>query len=641
MSWLYTVIFAGLVLSSNGDPTSRPGHSAFDALPAATARQADETENFERSYPLNANGRVNISNVNGSITVEAWDRSEVKLQYTKVSDSKERLAEVEVRIDSRADYFSVETKYDNWKRNDGARWKSGKLSVEFRLMVPRTAMLNEIETVNGSITVSDFTNFTNVSAVNGTVKATNIRGTAKLSTVNGEVAADLDRLESGSKIDLSTVNGKVNLIIPSDANATVKADSLNGSITNDFGLPVRKGKYVGRDLYGRIGSGDVQIKLSSVNGALSVGRRNDGRNPNPAIDLLPQKGQSDDWDNDSAFAQASAAKMNRDIARAVKETEKVSAKAAAEAQKEWLKIQPEIAKITADSLDVSLDAIETSVDLVKIQENTQKMVENAQRLQKNAVARIADISFPGGMPTVEKKSNSFPIKGVPKVTVKAPGCSVKVSGWDKSEVQYRVIQFQGSRDRRPLNIREEKSESAVTIIVDDAGDRSRPGFFGLGPGRMRWIEVMVPNKSDLKIDADGELRVEGVTGNVELSGSDQPINVRDMDGKLRVTNSDGLIRVIGFRGEINAATSDGMISLEGDFQKVNAVADDGAISLTLPENTSADLEASCDSLKGEGIQLTQLSTTPQKTKYRIGNGGPLFQIETNGDIAVRGAGMLR
>jgi DUF4097 and DUF4098 domain-containing protein YvlB len=61
-----------------------------------------------------------------------------------------------------------------------------------------------------------------VSAVNGSVSANNIRGTAKLSTVNGEVRADFDRLETGSKISLETVNGKVNLLLPSDANATLK-----------------------------------------------------------------------------------------------------------------------------------------------------------------------------------------------------------------------------------------------------------------------------------------------------------------------------------------------------------------------------------------------------------------------------------
>ena len=142
----------------------------------------DETKKFEKTYPLNANGRVNISNVNGSVTVEAWDRNEVKLEYTKVADSKERLADVEVKIDAKPEFFSVETDYGSWKDNNNRdRWRNGgKLSVEFRMMVPRGAVLNKIETVNGSVAVSNFINITRVSAVNGSVNASNLRGTAKL-----------------------------------------------------------------------------------------------------------------------------------------------------------------------------------------------------------------------------------------------------------------------------------------------------------------------------------------------------------------------------------------------------------------------------------------------------------------------------
>ena len=230
MSWLYTVIFAGLVFSSQGTSAIAVGDSVQASPSDAELIQKDETEKFEQTYPLNAGGRVHVSNVNGSITVEGWDRNEVKLAYTKIADSKERLADVDIKIESKPEYFSVETDYGNGNGKDNSdRWRNGgKLNVEFRLMVPRGAVLNEIETVNGSVSVSNFVNSTKVSAVNGSVNATNIRGTAKLSTVNGEVRADFDRLETGSKISLETVNGKVNLIIPSDANATVKANSLNG-----------------------------------------------------------------------------------------------------------------------------------------------------------------------------------------------------------------------------------------------------------------------------------------------------------------------------------------------------------------------------------------------------------------------------
>ncbi len=185
MSWLYSIVFAGLMFSSQSSSVNvTPGANA-NTQPVAEVVRGDETERFEQTYPLTANGRVAVSNVNGSIIVNAWDRNEVKLVAVKTADSKERLSDVEIKIDARADSLTVETSYDNWKnRSDGDRWRSGKLQVDFELSVPRGAMLNEIETVNGSVTVADFSNYTKISAVNGNVKATNLRGTANLSTVS-------------------------------------------------------------------------------------------------------------------------------------------------------------------------------------------------------------------------------------------------------------------------------------------------------------------------------------------------------------------------------------------------------------------------------------------------------------------------
>ncbi|MDQ3179243.1 MAG: DUF4097 family beta strand repeat-containing protein, partial [Acidobacteriota bacterium] len=265
MYWLISLVMAGVMFSSESSLPVRTNYSLTESNIIKV--KLDETERFEQTYPLNANGKVSVSNVNGSITIETWDRNEVKLAYVKTADTKENLDDVQIRIDARQDTFAVETEYEAIKNRTAKNYK--KLEVEYRLTVPRNAVLNEIETVNGSVNITGATNTTKASSVNGEVLATNLRGTANLSTVNGTVRADFDQLQAG-RISLNTVNGTVDLTIPSDANATIKADTVNGKISNDFGLPVRKGEYVGSDLYGKVGSGDVQIRLNSVNGALSV-----------------------------------------------------------------------------------------------------------------------------------------------------------------------------------------------------------------------------------------------------------------------------------------------------------------------------------------------------------------------------------
>ena len=633
MSWLYSLVFAGLLFSSNGDQALN--HSQNNNAPALATQAVvgDEIEKFEQTYPLSKNGNVSVSNVNGPITIEAWDRDEVKLEATKIADSKESLADVDIKVEATADSFSVEADYKSWKWNDKRNEnRSRKLEVEFRLSVPRTAVLNEIETVNGSVTVSNFTNVTKISAVNGDVIATNLQGAANLSTVNGTVTADFDRVNGSSKINLSTVNGTVSLIVPSDLNATIKADSLNGNITNDFGLPVRKGQYVGRDLYGRVGTGEAQIRLNSVNGKLSIGRKNDGRTPNPATNLLPNKKADEDWDDDAdidtdaASTAVEAAKVNREVARAMRESRRATAESMKEAQKAIESVGPQLEKMKLDELK-KLEKMKIDVDGSMIESK----VRESLREHQNEMGRLRQARWLSGTPTVEKKRNTIPVKGSAKVNIEAKGCSVSVRGWDKSEVQYVVTEVAGRRGQ-PATVTEERKDSVVTLRVINNTDNSAfpmPAF-QLSPERVR-IEVYVPRKSNLKIMTDGEIRLDGVSGDIELKGEDESINVRDVDGHLNLTANQAQVRVIGFKGDFDSQTACGDVFLEGDFKKLSAKATDGTVTLTLPENANASFVSNTE-VQSEGVEVVR----EDEHTWRLGRGGSRFNFDFNeGKLIVR------
>jgi hypothetical protein len=518
-------------------------------------------------------------------------------------------------------------------KNKGEWNRNRKVEVQFHLTIPRGAVLDEIETVNGSVTVADFTNYTKISAVNGDVRASNLRGTANLSTVNGEVFADFDRLETGSRISLNTVNGSVSLTIPSDSSATVKADSVNGNITNDFGLPVRKGQYVGRDLYGRLGAGDVHVRLNSVNGKLAIGRKADGKTPSPAVNLLPQKGSDEDWDKDDdddkdsedAAVKADVDKMNRDVARAVRRSTAKSVAAVKDVQKEMELIKPEIAKVNVEAVKAAAAAIDSA--------QVQEQIRDAMDSQKGALARLRDAGFNSAVPRVEKKSEAIAVKGTPKVTINATGCSVRVRGWDRSEVQYTVTQISDSRVRSPLQTSESHTDSAVNIKVTNGGSVRSSLVDDLNSTR---IEVYVPRKSNLNITSDGEIRLEGVSGDVELSGSDESINVRDDDGRLTVTNTDGIVRVIGFRGKLDATTADGDMYLEGDFESLTGNGQSGSYVITVPSSANANI-VSTNPIESEGIALVKNS----ETQWKLGTGGPTYRFEmADGSVLLRGADSL-
>lgn len=618
MNWLISLLIAGTMISANENSSYFQTKNSFTETKNERVVKADESERFEQTYPLSANGRVAVLNVNGSITVEGWDRNEVKLEYVKTAETKEQLSDVEVKIDAQANSFNVEAKFNNQSRRANGNGRNKGAQVEFRLMVPRGAALNEIETVNGSVNLSNTTNSAKVSTVNGEVKASNISGTAELATVNGTVTADFERLENTNQIRLETVNGQAFLTLPSNADVTVKAETTNGNITNDFGLPVRRGRFVGSSLYGRIGSGTVRVNLESVNGELGLRRKQDGKNLNPVTNLLGSKSDDDDFDG----------AMDKTVRDSMREAGKVkidSAKMNAEVQNAMAEAQKEIAKAKIDG----------TINQAEIQKN----IRLAMQQQKIAMENLRDAGWFRGTPTVERKSETFQVKGKPKVTIDAKDYAVFVRGWDREEVQYTITQISGNDSPAAIQAATvDHSDSEVKILMKENNDAPVIDF---GNMRLR-IEVFVPRKSDLKITTEKEVRLENVSGKLDVQGGAEAIDVRDSDGNLNLTTGGGKVRVIGFQGTVDASGGDGLMSLEGDFQKLSAHTA-GTIILTLPENANAIIESNQSEINGEGVNLIRQNTGDEISTWKIGNGGQNYSLDSSDDgkIFVRSAVSLK
>jgi DUF4097 and DUF4098 domain-containing protein YvlB len=160
------------------------------------------------------------------------------------------------------------------------------------LTVPRGARLDEIKLINGPLDIHGVAAEVRASCINGKLTAEGLQGRVKLETVNGRMEAGFERL-SNSPVELSSVNGSLALILPSDAKAEVEASTVSGGINDDFGLHVRHHQFVGHDLRGELGGGGTQIRVSNVNGQIEIRHANDGKSLSSAKDL-----SHDDRDED-------------------------------------------------------------------------------------------------------------------------------------------------------------------------------------------------------------------------------------------------------------------------------------------------------------------------------------------------------
>ena len=252
------------------------------------------TEGFHKVYPLAADGRVELDNINGAVHISTWDRNEVKVDAIKSARSKESLDEASIQINSDASHLSIRTQYPG---HDHTFWNDNRhnnpAEVEYTLTVPRQARLDEIKLVNGALDLRDAGGVVHAACVNGNIDARNLRGRTDLETVNGSVDAEVTQMASSS-LSFKSVNGALRVSLPSDANADIKATTMSGGIANDFGLTVSRHQYVGQSLHGELGGGGVRVQLSTVNGRIEIRHAGDNRPLSPAKNLDRNRDSDED-----------------------------------------------------------------------------------------------------------------------------------------------------------------------------------------------------------------------------------------------------------------------------------------------------------------------------------------------------------
>jgi hypothetical protein len=226
------------------------------ALPAWAAQRED----FHKNVPLEANGDFSIKNVNGSITISAWDRDEVQIDAVKTADSEQKVHDIRIDVYGSGHSVEVQTKYPDHTNNPGR--------VEYTIHLPWGARVFEAATVNGSVHIDGPRGRIKANTVNGKVEVWNAADELELNSVNGDVAAAMKSAGHG-RVKLNAVNGNVSIALPPSANAHIKASTVHGDIHSDLPVHVERPQYgPGASVDSNLGSGGPTIELEAVNGSI-------------------------------------------------------------------------------------------------------------------------------------------------------------------------------------------------------------------------------------------------------------------------------------------------------------------------------------------------------------------------------------
>lgn len=603
--------------------------AAFALTGADAARVEDRIgaeelrEEFHQTYKLTPEGRVSLRNINGGARVSVWDRDEVRVDAIKHARTRERLDEATIDVEATGDSVGVRTRYPT----DELRWDSrdtrnNPASVEYTLTVPRRARVDSVELINGGLDVEGVAGLVKATCVNGRLNARGVAGEARLSTINGTLSAEFDRIEQGKTITLSSVNGTLDAVLPSDASAILKAETVHGTITNDLGLPVKRGEYIGESLEGQLGAGGAHVKLSNVNGVIRVRRAADGRAQSSVTNLLSNEGR------DAETRDELRQRVDRQVASETRRARTDAEREGERANREALDRIKETARREADrsERDAERERERVSREAERVSRAAQAAIQDAARDERAEETRRTD-----GYRLSEVEYRSFPVGTHPRISLSTFDGEITVEAWDRQMVS--VAATKRARDERAMRsivmaIAAGGSPDAISFGAEFPRERRTAA----GAGASVSLEVRVPRNANITVKSgDGRLRLAGVSGEINLRTADGEIAVFDSRGTLTAMTGDGRVRVTAFEGDATAETRDGRITLDGRFRTLAARTGSGAITLALAPGASAEIETDAERVVTDGsaetLDAVAVEVSARRVRrWRVGAGGAANRI---------------
>lgn len=183
-----------------------------------------EAEQTGRIDDVPQDMEISVEHVKGNIAIHGWEHSYI--EYANMRGNIIR-SEGVVRFETTGDYS---------------------------LRIPGGTRVITLNFVDGNVTVFDVASSLKITGVNG-----------KVDVVSAEVPDD-------GTLDISLVNGDIDLTIPNDSSCEISAASLSGEeIVCD--LPLREEERTRTQLGGVLNDGRAKIILSAAKGKISIGIR--------------------------------------------------------------------------------------------------------------------------------------------------------------------------------------------------------------------------------------------------------------------------------------------------------------------------------------------------------------------------------
>lgn len=230
-----------------------------------------------RSWPAASVRELRVFEVDGSISVEAAQTSQISLVATAHGDLEiqkgiENDGLFETRLEG--DTLSIgrkEQKRGKFEFDIPFLFGREDKRIDYVLHVPPSVML-QVMTVNGKIVTRGVEGETQATTVNGRIDI-ETPGVSELraTTVNGRMKAKFTRDFQGAR--LKSVNGGVEAFFPQNASFAVDLSQVNGDFEASFPLSIHSNPG-SRRVSGEVNGGRHDLKIVTVNGDIELAKLN-------------------------------------------------------------------------------------------------------------------------------------------------------------------------------------------------------------------------------------------------------------------------------------------------------------------------------------------------------------------------------
>lgn len=239
---------------------------ACDVVVSSMNAKGKAQDEWSRTYPIAPDGRVEVTNISGTIEVLGTSGQQVEVRAVRIARAntdeaaKELLRQVEIKEDHTQGLVRLETVMPS-----GTGFRSSG-SVRYYLKVP-AAVSVRIRNTNGQVRVEGVKGSVHAETTNGGVRGRALAGEVQATTTNGGVDLAVDALTDGG-IRAETTNGGVELTVPETVQAQLRATCVHGGVSVS-GLTV-DGETRRNLVEGKINGGGPRISLETTNGGIRV-----------------------------------------------------------------------------------------------------------------------------------------------------------------------------------------------------------------------------------------------------------------------------------------------------------------------------------------------------------------------------------